>query len=450
MSRARAYVVSAFRRTVPMGAIVVVAVAAAVLVWTRVVPSAAPRIPTGRVQKGQVQLKVYTTGELRAARSTQVVAPPVGGQMQIVSIAQSGQWLTEDEPVVEFDPAEQEFQLEQSRFDLASAEQELTKADAEAAVQAADDEVALLHARFDVRRAELAASGNELISEVEARKNLLLLEEAKQKLAQLEKDVQSHRETARASTDVLREKRNKAQLSVQVAQRNIDNLIVRAPFDGFIVVRENWNAFGGPIFPGMPIPEFRSGDTTFSGATLADVVDTSRLEVTAKVPEGDRANVNAGQPTEVSVDALPGVTLHGKVRAISNVAARSQFFSTDVVRQFDVLFDISGLTERVRPGITAQIAIGGATLNDALYVPRQAIFDTGGRTVVYVRSANGFDAREVRVRARTESLAIVENIEPGLEIALVDPRSPSGSRARPGTAAPSAPAPAPAGQRASR
>jgi len=417
-------------------------VALAVLLWTRIVPSVAASLPTGRVQKGQVQLKVYTTGELRAARSTQLIAPPAGGQMQIVSVAQSGQWISEGEPIVEFDAAEQEFQLEQSQFDLASADQEMVKADAEAAVQVADDDVALLHARFDVRRAELAASGNELISEVEARKNVILLEEAKQKLAQLERDLQSHRETTRASSNVLREKRNKAQLSVTVAQRNIDNLIVRAPFDGFVVIRENYGAFGGPIFPGMPIPEFRAGDTTFSGATIADLVDTSHLELTAKVPEGDRANLTAGQPTDVAVDAVPGLTLHGTVRAISSVANRSPF-SSDVVRQFDVLFDISGLDERVRPGITAQIAIGGATLSDALYVPRQAIFETGGRTVVYVRTGNGFDAREVKVRARTESLAVIENIEPGLEIALVDPRSPSGAR-------PKSAAPTPAGQRASR
>lgn len=430
------------RRRMAVAVSAVLLIALSVFAWMRVAPSAAASLPTGRVQKGRVQLKVYTTGELRAARSTQLIAPPIGGQLQIVKVAQSGQWISEGDPIVEFDPAEQEFQLEQSQFDLAAAEQELGKADAEAAVQVADDVLALLRARFEVRRAELAASGNELISEVEARKNVILLDEAKQKLAQLEKDIQSHRETTRASTNVLREKRNKAQLSVNVAQRNIDNLVVRAPFDGFVVVRENYGAFGGPIFPGMPIPEFRSGDTTFSGATIADLVDTSRLEVSAKVPEGDRANLNAGQPTDVSVDAVPGLTLHGTVRAISSVAARSPF-SSDVVRQFDVLFDISGLDERVHPGITAQIAIGGATLDDALYVPRQAIFEAGGRTVVYVRTTNGFDAREVKVRARTESVAVIENVEPGMEIALVDPRSPTGAR-------PKSAAPSPAGQRASR
>jgi hypothetical protein len=42
----------------------------------------------------------------------------------------------------------------------------------------AQDEVALLTARFDVRRAELAAANNELLPAIEAQKNRLSLEEA--------------------------------------------------------------------------------------------------------------------------------------------------------------------------------------------------------------------------------------------------------------------------------
>jgi len=398
-------------------------------------------IPTTRVQRGPVQVKVFTTGELRAARSAQMIAPPIGGNLQVVELAQSGDWVSAGDTVVEFDPAEQNFNLEQARFDLDQAEQNIAKAQAENAVQAAEDELALVHGRFEVRRAELNASGNELVSAVDAKKNVLLLEEANQQLAQLEQDVQRHRESSGAAVAVLREKRNKADLSVQVAQRNIDMLRIRAPFDGFVMLRENANAFGGPLFWGMAIPEFRAGDSVFSGQTLADVVDTSHIEVSAKVPEVDRANINAGQPIDVAVDAVPGLSLHGSVRAVSNVASRSPFMN-DVVRQFDVLFDVTDRSNRIRPGFTTQIAIAGATLNDALYVPRQAIFEASGRSVVYVRTGAGFDAREVKVRARTDSLAVVENVESGAEVALVDPRAPSG--ARPKTAA------AVAGQRASR
>jgi hypothetical protein len=76
-----------------------------------------------------------------------------------------------------------------------------------------------------------------------------------------------------------------------------------------------------------------------------------------------------------------------------------------------------------------------------LYIPRTAVFDVGGRPTVYIHSGGGFEAHEVRVRAWTDSVAVVENIEASAEVALVDPNTPSGAR-------PQTPPPAP--QRASR
>ena len=210
---------------------------------------------------------------------------------------------------VEFDPAEQEFSLEQARFDLRLAEQEIVKADAQEAVQVAADEVALLHARYDLRRAELETQANELVSDIKGKQNLLLLEEARQRLAQLDADVATHRTTSHASAAGLREKRNKAQLAVQVAERNIASLIIRAPFDGYVTIRTNFQAFGGIVFSGTAMPEYRVGDSTFAGQTIADVFDTSEVEVTAKLSERDRANVAPGQAVEVAVDALPGAVV---------------------------------------------------------------------------------------------------------------------------------------------
>ena len=83
---------------------------------------------------------------------------------------------------------------------------------ADAAVQGAQDDVALLTARFDVRRTELDASGNEFIGAVDAQKNILSHEEARRRLAQLLEDVKSRAATNQASLAVVQEKRTKAQL----------------------------------------------------------------------------------------------------------------------------------------------------------------------------------------------------------------------------------------------
>src|SRR5207302_2523371 len=138
------------------------------------------------------------------------------------------------------------------------------------------------------------------VGAIQAKQNLLLVDEARGKLAQLEKDVLSHHDTSRAAGNVLREKRNKAQLAVQVAERNIASLQMRAPFDGFVVSRQNTDALGGFCCPpGITLPDYRVGDSVGSGRTLADVIDTSSIEVSARVNEQDRANVSAGLPIEL-------------------------------------------------------------------------------------------------------------------------------------------------------
>src|SRR6185369_10852955 len=88
-------------------------------------------------------------------------------------------------------------------------------------------------------------------------------------------------------------------------------------------------------------------------------------------------------------------------------------------RQFDIAFDIAGHPS-VRPGVSAAISISGQAYDNVLYVPRTAVFEVSGRPTVYVRTASGFDAHEVRVRAWTDAVAVVENIDAAAEVALVN------------------------------
>ena len=164
--------------------------------------------------------------------------------------------------IVEFDPSEQEFALEQADFDLQLADQEIAKAEAEAAVQAADDEVALLKARFDVRRAELDANANELVGAIVAKQNLLLLDEA----APAARAARRGREEpcgpprwprARCCARSATRRRWRS----RSPRRNIENLRIRAPFDGFVTLRPNMMAFGGVVFGGADagVPRRRHG-----------------------------------------------------------------------------------------------------------------------------------------------------------------------------------------------
>jgi multidrug resistance efflux pump len=417
--------------------------AAAGIPAARWVRQAGDDLPTVRVARGNLDLSVHTTGELRSARSAMVAAPPVAGTLQIVRLAPSGSAVKAGAVVVEFDPSEQEFTVEQSRSELEQAEQELVGSKAGAEVQAAEDQVALLKARFAVRRAELDLAARDLLGSIEVRKNELTLEESQRRLAQLQQDVRSKATSRQAGVAVLEAKRDKARLALAAAQQNIENMTVRSPIDGIVVLRPNMDASGGMYYSGMTLPEYRTGDMVWPGRMIAEVLDTSGIELQAKVDEADRANLNAGQSAEVRVDGLPGGVFAGTVRNVSGAAARG-FFESEARRKFDTTLQLTAPDERLRAGLSASVVISGQQLKDVLYVPRQALFQKDGKPVVYARRGRGFEARPVTVKFRSESRAVIEGLDPGAELALVDPESRGKGARRPGAVEPPA---APGGAR---
>ena len=193
----------------------------------------------------------------------------------------------------------------------------------------------LLTAQYDLRKDELDVLGNEFVGAIDAQKNQLTLDEAKHHLQQLQQDAASRLATSAAALDVVVEKRNKADLAMKRAQGIIDNLAVKSSIDGVVSVKENRD---GQMFyySGMTLPEFREGDTTFSGRNVADVIEQGKMEAHAKVTETDRDNLQQGQSAAIQIDALPGRTFEAKVGALTGSASRGNFFETSAVRQFDI------------------------------------------------------------------------------------------------------------------
>jgi multidrug resistance efflux pump len=390
-------------------------------------------IPTARVERGDVEIDVFTAGELRAPHSSSLIAPAVNGTLQIVSMLSTGTPVKKGDTVVQFDPSEQEYNFEQAESQLRQAQQDIMKAKADAAVQAAKDQTDLLTARFDVRRAELEVGRNELVSTIDAQKNNLALEEAKRKLAQLEQDVKSRAVSGEAGIRVLEEKRNAGQLAMQVARQNIDNMTLKSSMDGIVAAKDNRDAMGGFGFPGMVLPEYRAGDLVQSGRVLADVLDVNQMEVQAKVSETDRSNISANESAEVQIDAHPGEVLPAKVKTVAGLAARD-FWSGNSQAKFPASFQLEKNSADLRPGISALVKVHGTRLSNVLYLPTQSLFDKDGKPVVYVKHGNEFDVASVKVKYRTESRIVIEGLTEGTEVAVINPTTKQKTGAKPTSA----------------
>jgi biotin carboxyl carrier protein len=322
-----------------------------------------------------------------------------------------------------FDPTEQLYKLDQNRSELLQAEQEITKAKADAAVVAAQDKVALLKARFDVRRAELDVQKNELVSTIDARKNELALEGAQRVLAELEQDVKSRSQSNQATIELAKEKWNKAKLAMDQAQDSIRKMRVMAPMDGLVALEKNDGAAGGFFFTGMSLPEYREGDQVQPGRSVGQVIDPSSMELVCKVGELERNSIKVGQSVDLQLDAFPATTFHGTVKTVGGNNRRN-FWDDDTASKFEVSVTLASTDPRMRPGLTAHVFIRSDPKKNVLYVPRQALFLKENKRIVYARDGSNFDPREVKIQAENESRAAIEGISAGTEIALIDPTAP--------------------------
>lgn len=405
---------------------VLIACTAGVIAMNRpLAAKASNSIPTAVVKRGNLDLRVYATGELTASHIAMVLAPPIGGDsLQITDLAHTGQSVKKGDLVANFDPSEQHYKWEQSHSELLQAQQEITKAKADAAVLAAQDKVALLKAEYGVRRAELDVQKNELLSKIDGDKNDLALREAQRTLAELQKDIESHRASGQASIFLAQEKYNKAKLTMDQAQQNLDHMRVTAPMDGLISIQKNQMASGGIYFTGMSLPDYRPGDQVYPGNAIAQILDPAGLNLRAKVAEEERENVKAGEAVEVRFDALPDEVFHGVVKAVGGMSMQSIFGNSDSSHGFDVTIDLTSRDARLRPGLTAQLTFLGDRKASVLYVPRLALFMKDGKRVVYVGKGGSYQQREVKIQYENESRAAILGLQQGDEVALVDPTVP--------------------------
>ena len=175
-----------------------------------------------------------------------------------------------------------------------------------------------------------------------------------------------------------------ADREVLMWQQQMDDMIIRAPFDGVITTKD--------AQPGEMIsPVSAGGGYTRTG--IGTIVDMSSLEIEIDVNESYINRVESGQPVEATLDAYPNWNIPCKVIAIIPTADRDK--STVKVR---VGFD--QLDPRILPDMSVKVAFhdtGGTAAGHAVMVPKNSVLSRDGRDVVFVVQDGHAERRAVTV-----------------------------------------------------
>ena len=382
-------------------------------------PAAAPTVstvPTTTIKRGDLTLTVSARGELAGGNSEMLNAPMTGEQQMAITLLRApGEVVQAGDTVVQLDTTEQGYRLKEAEADLAEAEAQVAQATAESQAKEEEDRYAVIQAKAEVKLAELEVRRNELLATIVARQNELALEAARDRLAQIEQDLANRKATSQAGILIQEAARNKAKVKADVARKNIEMMTLRAKSAGYVAVQQNTV---GNIQWGMTLPIFHVGDAVRPGMAIAQIPDLSNWEMTARIGELDRGHLAVGQPAEIGVIALPGKKFSGKVKDVGAVAG------SPWDRHFDCKIALDQPSPELRPGMSANIVITTEVLKNVLWAPSQALFESDGRTFVYVHNPEGFLPQDVKLIRRSESQAIIEGLPEGRSIALASPDQP--------------------------
>ena len=380
-------------------------------------------VPTAKVSRGDVAFPISAKGSLQGGNSKMLVAPMTGSrELTITQLSRPGDLVTPGDVVAQFDTTEETHKLREANADLAEAEQLVAQAGFESSAREEELGTELIVARGDLEQAEIECRRNPLLAAIVVQQNELMLRDAQDRKAKLEKEYPQRKAAARASVSIQEAGLKKATVMAATAKRNIEMMTLKAPTGGYVNVEANTN--GNFFFSGMIFPTLQVGDTVRAGMAVAQIPDFSSWEASVVVTEADRGLLAVGQPAVAKVVALPGRSLKGKV---SNLGGTS---GPPWQRRFECKLTILDPLPALRPGMSVNVQILTETMKNVIWVPTQAVFQSDGRTFVYVSEGGSFVAKDVTLLRRGESQVVIEGLQAGAVVALASPDQKDSSSAK--------------------
>jgi RND family efflux transporter MFP subunit len=337
-------------------------------------------VKTEAAQARDVRREVDVVGTL-AAREEVTAAAEVDGRVARI-VRDLGDRVSGGDALVELDQEKLRYKLDEQRAGLeqararfgASADGELPPIERMPEVVSAAAE--LNEARQQLERAQTLATRS-LLPQSQ-------LGEAKTKV----ETAKAAYESALASARQLRAEIAARVSAVQLAERELRDAVIRAPFEGFVAERL--------VSPGQFVT---------AQAPIMRIVRLHPLKLTAEVPERFAPWIQTGRALTVRADAFPGQTFHGTVVRISPA----------------IEGEVPNADGRLKPGTFARVQITTDHVDRALTIPAAAIQSRYGTNRVFVVRSGQLTGREVVLGDRIgDRVEVVQGLETGTPIVAGD------------------------------
>ena len=278
-------------------------------------------VQTGRVVRQDLVASVTASGEIKPKNYINLGANTIGPAPITEILVKEGDHVRKGQIVAKMESVQANADVVAQHFNIDTALAD--SAASEAGLKSQADGVTTAQATLEKNKAELARTKSNFDRATELyNAKLLAKQDYDQKKAEYDTAIAAIGEAdarlsqARAQEAQARQQLASAQKKIAQLQANLDRYKdilekydVIAPLDGIVT--------------NLPV---RTGETVVPGvqnsaaSTIMTIADMSQITAEVKVDETDIVNVMLGQAAEVTIDAMPNRTFHGRVTEIGDEA----------------------------------------------------------------------------------------------------------------------------------
>jgi multidrug resistance efflux pump len=356
-------------------------------------------VETTEVKRGEFFIEVSEEGQINATRSISISSPTIDyrfGLLKITQIVEDGEEVSAGDTVIRFDPSDVQKAIIDAQASLEIAIAEKAKMMAEQESRIGELEADLKISELDYQINEIRLQQATFDSEVARKELQLSLDRAKISLETAREEIENqkliHAQDIRRKDVQIQQDRNR----LQDAYKTLEKLTVTSPSEGVAILRTNWSTD----------EKWAVGDQPWPGYSLVNLPDMSELKVETEVNEVDISKIKVGQKVEIKLDAFSDTAYTGEVMSVAGLAKFKRRDSKVKVFPVEILLDEA--SRKLMPGMTVSCKIIVDRIENAAYVPLEAVYKKGAEEYAFVKSGSGFKKKIIKTGMANNDFTIVE------------------------------------------
>lgn len=369
-----------------------------------------------QVQRGLFRSEVTASGELYAKNSVNIMGPDGMRQANIwettiSDIIDEGTVVSKGDYVARLDQSElnQKVQQEKSDYTISNAKYKEAKLDTAMELRKARDEMGNM--LFEMEKQKLVLENSQFEPPATIKEKKMELSRAEKKYQQAQENYKLQIEKAEAKVQAAEAEMNEDKRKLEFLQGLASRFVITAPEEGMLIYKRDWRgnkiAQGGRVAGWDPV--------------VATLPDLTKMISKTYINEVDINTVKTGQEVELGLDAFPDKFLTGIVLEVANMGQQRPNSDSKV---FEVTVEINESDTTLRPGMSTSNKIIASVLDEALFVPVEAIHSQGD-SITYVLLKDGLSIVKQEVSlgiSNSDQVIINEGLKEGQSVYLSDPQ----------------------------